>query len=258
MSGRKVDIGHFNALHRASIGGSATGTGSSPGDPTVLVPRGVGRSVREEPLDATGGSAGPFRTDEHIDTDDDFEAWVAPHLEVMRYLALRLAGADEADDAVQDALTRAWRHRDDLRPGQGVAESVAAADRRERGATWLAALEPSPARTRLGCRGRRVGRLLDTWRRPGPGHRRRRWGGEPNRRRAGDRGLAPTAAAGGRPALLRGPPGRGLRHGHGLRARDGQVAAPRGTRAPSPGARRRASRPGRRGRAGRGALDPRS
>ncbi len=48
--------------------------------------------MREEPLDATGGSAGLFRTDEHIDTDDDFEAWVAPHLEAMRYLALRLRG----------------------------------------------------------------------------------------------------------------------------------------------------------------------
>jgi RNA polymerase sigma factor (sigma-70 family) len=43
--------------------------------------------------------------------EDDFDAWVRPHLLSMTRLACRLAGDDAADDVVQDALTRAWRRR---------------------------------------------------------------------------------------------------------------------------------------------------
>jgi len=41
--------------------------------------------------------------------DEDFGAWVAPHLRAMGLLAERLVGPSDQDDVVQEALTRAWR-----------------------------------------------------------------------------------------------------------------------------------------------------
>lgn len=46
-----------------------------------------------------------------LDANGDFEAWVRPHLVVMRRVAARLAPGLDPEDVVQDALTRAWRRR---------------------------------------------------------------------------------------------------------------------------------------------------
>jgi RNA polymerase sigma-70 factor (ECF subfamily) len=51
---------------------------------------------------------------------DDFEAWVSPHLTVMRAIAIREVGRADADDLVQDALFRAWRKRASFRPDRGT------------------------------------------------------------------------------------------------------------------------------------------
>jgi RNA polymerase sigma-70 factor (ECF subfamily) len=50
----------------------------------------------------------------------DFEAWVSPHLTVMRAIAIREVGRADADDLVQDALFRAWRKRATFRSGRGT------------------------------------------------------------------------------------------------------------------------------------------
>ena len=41
----------------------------------------------------------------------EFAEQVQPHARLLVRLAARLAGAERADDVVQDALVRAWRHR---------------------------------------------------------------------------------------------------------------------------------------------------
>lgn len=51
---------------------------------------------------------------------DRFAAWVRPHLPAMAALAARLAGPDERDDVVQEALARAWRKRDQYDPNRGT------------------------------------------------------------------------------------------------------------------------------------------
>jgi RNA polymerase sigma-70 factor (ECF subfamily) len=52
--------------------------------------------------------------------EDDFDAWVRPHLLAMTRLACRLAGDDAADDVVQEALTRAWRRRSTYDASRGA------------------------------------------------------------------------------------------------------------------------------------------
>lgn len=42
---------------------------------------------------------------------DDFAGWVRPHLPALRRYAARQVGAADADDVVQEALSRAWRRR---------------------------------------------------------------------------------------------------------------------------------------------------
>jgi len=51
--------------------------------------------------------------------DPDFASWVGPHLLAARRLAARLAPY-EADDVLQDALTRAWRRRETYDPERGT------------------------------------------------------------------------------------------------------------------------------------------
>ena len=65
---------------------------------------------------------------------DDFAAWVRPHLLGMHRLVARLAPDVDADDAVQEALLRAWRKR-----GQYDA-------RRGTPAAWLLAIAADQAR----------------------------------------------------------------------------------------------------------------
>jgi RNA polymerase sigma-70 factor (ECF subfamily) len=66
--------------------------------------------------------------------DDEFAAWVAPHLEAMARLAARLAGTADRDDVVQEALARAWRKRHTFDAGRGTPR------------TWLLAIVADQAR----------------------------------------------------------------------------------------------------------------
>ena len=70
------------------------------------------------------------------DDSAGFSSWVDPHLAAMRTLARRLAGAD-ADDAVQDALERAWRHRRRFDPSLGTPGA------------WLLAIVANESRRRM-------------------------------------------------------------------------------------------------------------
>ncbi len=52
--------------------------------------------------------------------DDDFASLVTPHLVAMLRVARVMVGADDAEDVAQEAVTRAWRHREDLRDSAAV------------------------------------------------------------------------------------------------------------------------------------------
>jgi RNA polymerase sigma-70 factor (ECF subfamily) len=49
-----------------------------------------------------------------------FYSAVAPHVDKMRRVAARLAGVDNRDDVVQDALLQAWRARGQFDPSKGT------------------------------------------------------------------------------------------------------------------------------------------
>jgi len=65
---------------------------------------------------------------------DAFAEWVRPHLAAMRRLAARLAPEVDADDAVQEALVRAWRKRAQFDGRRGTP------------AAWLLAIAADQAR----------------------------------------------------------------------------------------------------------------
>ena len=65
---------------------------------------------------------------------DAFAEWVRPHLGAMRRLAARLAPEVDADDAVQEALVRAWRKRGQFDERRGTP------------AAWLLAIAADQAR----------------------------------------------------------------------------------------------------------------
>ena len=65
---------------------------------------------------------------------DGFAEWVRPHLPAMRRLAARLAPEVDADDAVQEALLRAWRKRAQFDERRGTP------------AAWLLAIAADQAR----------------------------------------------------------------------------------------------------------------
>ncbi len=60
-------------------------------------------------------SAGVLEGDERVGGQvlggDEFGGWVEPHLLAMTQLAVRLVPDGDADDVVQEALTRAWRRQ---------------------------------------------------------------------------------------------------------------------------------------------------
>lgn len=49
-----------------------------------------------------------------------FGQWVEPHLRVLHAVAARELGSDEAADAVQDALLKAWRRWETYSPDRGT------------------------------------------------------------------------------------------------------------------------------------------
>jgi RNA polymerase sigma factor (sigma-70 family) len=71
------------------------------------------------------------------DTPEAFADWVGPYLERMALVAARLGPPGEAEDIVQDALTRAWRSRGRFEAARG---SLGA---------WLYAITANVARSRF-------------------------------------------------------------------------------------------------------------
>lgn len=67
-------------------------------------------------------------------TAEEFAAAIEPHLAAMYRLAARLADEGSADDVVQEALLRAWRHRGGFDPRKGTL------------ASWLLAIAANEAR----------------------------------------------------------------------------------------------------------------
>ncbi len=65
---------------------------------------------------------------------DEFAEWVRPHIPAMRRLAARLAPELDADDAVQEALLRAWRKRGQFDARRGTPSA------------WLLAIAADQAR----------------------------------------------------------------------------------------------------------------
>lgn len=54
---------------------------------------------------------------------EDFASWVRPHLPAMVRAAASFGSRDVADDAVQEALERAWKHRRRFDPERGTARA---------------------------------------------------------------------------------------------------------------------------------------
>ncbi|HZC72932.1 MAG TPA: RNA polymerase sigma factor [Jatrophihabitans sp.] len=77
----------------------------------------------------------PINADPPLTSDPAaFAAWVGPSVVAMTRLARRLAPHDDADDIVQDALTRAWVKRAQFDPDRGTPT------------TWLLAIVADRAR----------------------------------------------------------------------------------------------------------------
>lgn len=56
-------------------------------------------------------------------SEDDFDAWVAPHLRVLSALAVHEVGTDAAEDVVQETLLRAWQRRETYDAARGSARA---------------------------------------------------------------------------------------------------------------------------------------
>lgn len=80
---------------------------------------------------------------------DDFADWVRPHLGGMTRLAARLAPDSDADDIVQEALTRAWRKRRQYDANRGTPGA------------WLLAITADRARRTRRAAGRAGPILVD-------------------------------------------------------------------------------------------------
>lgn len=65
---------------------------------------------------------------------DEFEEWVRASWSLMRMIAERVAGQSHRDEALQEALLAAWRHRDSYDMERGSARS------------WLAAITTNAAK----------------------------------------------------------------------------------------------------------------
>lgn len=80
----------------------------------------------------------------------EFADWAAPSLVAMTRLAGRLAPHADADDIVQESLTRAWQKRSQYDPARGSAT------------TWLLAIVADQARAARRSRIRRLRFVDDT------------------------------------------------------------------------------------------------
>ena len=56
-------------------------------------------------------------------TAEEFTEWVRPHWAAMDGLASRLCAPSDRDDAVQEALSAAWRKRSQFDPARGTARN---------------------------------------------------------------------------------------------------------------------------------------
>lgn len=83
-------------------------------------------------------------TEARTRTSADFAAWVTPSLLAMTRLAKRLAPDADAEDVVQEALSRAWRKWAQYDPSRGSAT------------TWLLAITADQARSARRARVRRL------------------------------------------------------------------------------------------------------
>lgn len=77
---------------------------------------------REGMTHTTTWPQGPGRSAEvsHTTLSAEFELWVAPHWAAMQRLADRLAPSADADDVVQESLSRAWRRFATFDPERGT------------------------------------------------------------------------------------------------------------------------------------------
>ncbi|WP_212754746.1 RNA polymerase sigma factor [Nakamurella aerolata] len=98
----------------------------------------------------TVGCAGASSSPLQDASPADFQAWLAPHWAAMQRLAERMGPPRDAEDVLQEAVTRAWQRRADFDPARGaprswllaiVADQSAKATRR----TWrlIPAAEPA-------------------------------------------------------------------------------------------------------------------
>ena len=101
---------------------------------------------------APNGDAGPAADPQ------EFGAWAQPALLAMTRLARRLAPRADADDVVQDALTRAWQKRAQYDPARGTAT------------TWLLAITADQARAARRAHERRLRVVDDAAALPDAGH----------------------------------------------------------------------------------------
>jgi len=61
--------------------------------------------------------------DESVVDDDVFAGWVVAHSRLLYVLASREVGAADADDLVQETLTRAWQRRNTFDPTRGTVKT---------------------------------------------------------------------------------------------------------------------------------------
>lgn len=78
----------------------------------------------------------PGSSDIDVQAPTEFEAWLRPHLHATYKMAVAAVGPPQAEDLMQEVLTRAWQKFDSYDPQRGSA------------ATWLQAITRDRVRQR--------------------------------------------------------------------------------------------------------------